>query len=897
MAMAMGEERPASPVEPDPMDDPNFDTIAFVNGLFPTEQSVQEATTMMNRVETKLRRMDARIIDTLLLQNSTAAKGHKDIDRAKKSLDELMNKITEINQKAEAAGDMSTRIYADIHALDTAKKNLASSIGIFSDWEVLSHSIEQLKVLLEKKEYAPAAKIIGAAAMLCNKFDGIAHIPQIATITQDVQLVLQQFYQRAREEMRAYLTHRAEAPVAIDVCEVVDQFGAEKRQEFINFICDLQMTEYRVLFAPNTERYGLDHADERYKWLNAHLEVNAPHLNAAIPAEWNIFEYIVEEFCCLTRLDLIAILENTRSKMDVKVLITALKKTTDFEKQLREDFCVEEQDDAEAEDDNDDDDDDGRDSRADIAPPRVKFKGVISTCFDPYLDLYMEQEDKNLGKAISDALGEESWEVEGETGSKVLSSTTDIVFYMNTVLTRCRTMSNGQPLYDLSLLFCKHMRSYCNILVGKLPSDTSKFTTKEARQICSIVNSAEYLQQKMQQLVGIFRRCIQPKWKKQVDMAPLVNEIKSNCISKGVQKLATLVRYQMDTPLQEMPKQPWDAASDSTDELTDHSVYMKQVLAILASSVPVVQASLAVELHYTLFCDILARLIATDVVKLLYKCRRINEAGAHRLLIDLATLRAALLQLPAVAAQQQLPSDTPPLTPLSPRIADDGAGSSGGATPAQSQRKPKSHYSRMVYAEIGKGEGMLKVILAPLEVMIDTFLAVNVRGTEEEFQRLLEIKGLDRAEIKLAVNQFRMRVNPPLRVSTQSTPPPALQPTPPQLPQPPQLQPPLAATAAVAAVQTPSEALAPAAEAPPQVPVMAPHAHLRSESSSQSLKKLVSATTKLGDRFRDTLRGRSSNAVAAATPSPPAAATSSPGTPQIDFASPAKQPISASFTI
>ncbi len=183
---------------------------------------------------------------------------------------------------------------------------------------------------------------------------------------------------------------------------------------------------------------------------------------------------IAEEFCISTRLAVSELLETTKATLDVVALVRAVEATIEFEKTLcgrfRESHASAHDDDM----DNDYDigtpeDEEGAGSgrfdpeairqkwkqhlqqmkreaeqrelhilqRQQVeegegnAVPTLKFKGIISSCFDPYMDLYIAQEDRNMKQMIDHLLEEETWTVPDEERNKVPFSFCLILFAFN----------------------------------------------------------------------------------------------------------------------------------------------------------------------------------------------------------------------------------------------------------------------------------------------------------------------------------------------------------------------------------------------------------------------------------------------------------------------------------
>ncbi|CAI0380651.1 unnamed protein product [Linum tenue] len=77
------------------------------------------------------------------------------------------------------------------------------------------------------------------------------------------------------------------------------------------------------------------------------------------------------------------------------------------------------------------------------------------------------------------------------------------------------------------------------------------------------------------------------------------------------------------------------------------------------------------------------------------------------------------------------------------------------------QMSSAASYSKFVSREMSKAEALLKVILSPVDSVADTYRALLPDGTPMEFQRILELKGLKKADQQTILDDFNKQ-SPPL---------------------------------------------------------------------------------------------------------------------------------------
>lgn len=98
------------------------------------------------------------------------------------------------------------------------------------------------------------------------------------------------------------------------------------------------MQEYAHLFDENQDFAWLDKIDRRYAWIKKHLLDFESKFGTIFPQDWEISERIAVQFCNVTREDLTKLMHKRRSEIDVKLLLYAIQRTSNFESLLTKRF-------------------------------------------------------------------------------------------------------------------------------------------------------------------------------------------------------------------------------------------------------------------------------------------------------------------------------------------------------------------------------------------------------------------------------------------------------------------------------------------------------------------------------------------------------------------------------
>jgi len=161
--------------------------------------------------------------------------------------------------------------------------------------------------------------------------------------------------------------------------------------------------------------------DKRYAWLKKKLIKFEEKNGAIFPAHWDLSQRVAIQFCHQTRQELLKVMGKRRQEIDVKLLLSAIQKTSSFENLLFLRFgghSIEESQDrgnpflSSSSSSHEDErnpflshNSSGPSSSSNPpvsnqlpkeTPKKIpnKFNRIITQCFDPFLYIYVESQDK-----------------------------------------------------------------------------------------------------------------------------------------------------------------------------------------------------------------------------------------------------------------------------------------------------------------------------------------------------------------------------------------------------------------------------------------------------------------------------------------------------------------------
>ncbi|XP_019506003.1 PREDICTED: vacuolar protein sorting-associated protein 53 homolog isoform X1 [Hipposideros armiger] len=763
----------------DPLDRADFNAVEYINTLFPTEQSLANIDEVVNKIRLKIRRLDDNIRTVVRGQTNVGQDGRQALEEAQKAIQQLFGKIKDIKDKAEKSEQMVKEITRDIKQLDHAKRHLTTSITTLNHLHMLAGGVDSLEAMTRRRQYGEVANLLQGVMNVLEHFHKYMGIPQIRQLSERVKAAQtelgQQILADFEEAFPSQGTKRPGGPsnVLRDACLVANILDPRIKQDIIKKFIKQHLSEYLVLFQENQDVAWLDKIDRRYAWIKRQLVDYEEKFGRMFPREWYMTERIAVEFCHITRTELAKIMRTRAKEIEVKLLLFAIQRTTNFEGFLAKRFSgctltdgtlkklespllstnpfLEDEPTPEMEELAMEKGD--LDQRKKPKAPDNPFHGIVSKCFEPHLYVYIESQDKNLGELIDRFVAD--FKAQGppkpntDEGGAVLPSCADLFVYYKKCMVQCSQLSTGEPMIALTTIFQKYLREYAwKILSGNLPKTTSssggltissllkekegseaaKFTVEELCLICSILSTAEYCLATTQQLEEKLKEKVDVSLTERINLTGEMDTF-STVISSSIQLLVQDLDAACDPALTAMSKMQWQ----NVEHVGDQSPYVTSVILHIKQNVPIIRDNLAsTRKYFTQFCIKFANSFIPKFITHLFKCKPISMVGAEQLLLDTHSLKMVLLDLPSIGSQVV--------------------------------RKAPASYTKIVVKGMTRAEMILKVVMAPHEpsvVFVDNYIKLLTDCNTETFQKILDMKGLKRSEQSSMLELFRQRLPTP----------------------------------------------------------------------------------------------------------------------------------------
>uniref|UniRef100_A0A8C3L3P3 Vacuolar protein sorting-associated protein 53 homolog n=1 Tax=Chrysolophus pictus TaxID=9089 RepID=A0A8C3L3P3_CHRPC len=582
-------------------------------------------------------------------------------------------------------------------------------------------SIDSLRAMTRRRQYGEVANLLQGVVNVLEHFNKYMGIPQIRQLSERVKAAQNELGQQIladfEEAFPSQGTKRPGGPsnVLRDACLVANVLDPRIKQEIIKKFIKQHLSEYLVLFQENQDVAWLDKIDRRYAWIKRQLVDYEEKYGRMFPQEWCMTERIAVEFCHVTRTELAKIMRTRAKEIEVKLLLFAIQRTTNFEGLLAKRFsgCTLADGTVKKpeapppstnpflEDETGTETDEIVIEKSDTDKPKKPkvpdnpFHGIVSKCFEPHLYVYIESQDKNLSELIDRFVAD--FKAQGppkpnvDEGGAVLPSCADLFVYYKKCMVQCSQLSTGEPMIALTTIFQKYLREYAWKILS-----VAFFV--HVFLVCSIF--AEFLDS---ELLDVISNSIQL----------LVQDLDAAC----------------DPALTAMSKMQWQ----NVEHVGDQSPYVTSVILHIKQNVPIIRDNLAsTRKYFTQFCIKFANSFIPKFINHLFKCKPISMVGAEQLLLDTHSLKMVLLDLPSIGSQVV--------------------------------RKAPASYTRIVVKGMTRAEMILKVVMAPHEppvVFVDNYIKLLADCSTDTFQKILDMKGLKRSEQSSMLELFRQRLPAP----------------------------------------------------------------------------------------------------------------------------------------
>lgn len=682
----------------------DYDPIDHLNALFSHPSTLTQVDQVSQTLKCHQYELDADISSLVTVQTTSDTDSVRRIQDAKAELTELFAKIEGVRERALETERAITDMTADIKRLDSTKKNLTLSMTALKRLQMLTTAYEQLRGLIQTKQYRECAHLLQAVIQLMAHFKSYRSIDQIAALSKNVADVQRELLEQICEDFEVTFAKnevQQNRTMLNEACQVMDALGDHARARLITWYCNTQLREYRRVFRGNDEAGSLDNISRRYSWFNRMLKTYDAEHALLFPSSWKVNEMLANAFCENTRDDYKGILQKSMRRADgqppdVNLLLSCLQETLDFEHSLERRFSVGE----------------SRSSMETITSgageeKRHGFSQAISEAFEPYLSIWVESQDKQLSSLIPKYRQQHIRNPEEEFNAQlVIPSSTELFHSYRVTLAQCAKLSTGSRLLELSKTFAKYLDAYAQQVLFYFLSEKTNGPSVEDAVI--ILNTADYCYTTTNQLEEKIKSRIDEDLREKVDLQNQADAF-LGVAAAAVRSLVHKTETACEPAWREMRTVPWS----KMDSVGDQSPFIYSLLQRLKDRSKEILRYLHKPQYSRAYCDNLVENLTSTYITNIVACRPISETGAEQMLLDSYVLKKGLGELATLNSE--------PGTP------------------------PNAAFVKRVQATTAKLDPILKTLQvqsSPPEGLVQAYL-IHIRDrSEANFKKILEMKGI-----------------------------------------------------------------------------------------------------------------------------------------------------------
>ncbi|OAF68279.1 Vacuolar protein sorting-associated protein 53 [Intoshia linei] len=475
----------------------NFDEVEVINKLFSDQNSLGKLDETIEKVQYRINEINVEIKSVIRQQDSVSKVGQTALNNSSVAISELVNKISEICDKASESEKAISLITKDVRHLDNCKKNIIETIKMLNQVQLVISGLDSLGKLSLTKNYNEVAKNLDGVIHVVQNFKQYRHIERVENIFDRLYQVTEQLQTDIKNDFRDDFLSKSlilePLPSEIhqrlfDQCSVINILGDVPREKFLTWLINEQLNNYRNIFACNLKESSLDCINNRYRWIKKFLIFYGKHYTPVFPPSWEICERVCKKMCEITFHDIKRMLKENESTIEIGTFIHCIKKTLEFENICNQRFS-------------------GSTFDEPMSEHFNGFSRLISSSFSDCLGIYLNSQQKALSELMLgfekslDKIATNPFTKEDEneksdalTPVNIYPSVSELFIFFKNTLQLVGSLMTHEYIHYFADMFKQFLIEYSKrVLVNRIPKSSSfsiasvGFTSTSILQ--SIVNS------------------------------------------------------------------------------------------------------------------------------------------------------------------------------------------------------------------------------------------------------------------------------------------------------------------------------------------------------------------------------------------------------------------------
>ncbi|CCG22767.1 Vps53 protein [Candida orthopsilosis Co 90-125] len=673
------------------MDSYDYDPVTHINNIFDTPEALNHLPQALSHIHQYKLQLN-REIDTLKSQYDSSIEVDDDIKQ-------LVSNIKDVKDSADATKTTIASMTSSIQTLDSCKKNLVLSMTVFKRLQMLVNVNNGLKEILSTQNYEEIYQRLGVMKELLQFFqpyksiDLINEINLMTIYTQNklVDDIFVDFEEFLKRDGRGGSKVEQNLLYGARTLEMIDE---KNKTKLLNWFHNLQLRDLKNIFSQSDEAGSIENLGRRFIYFNKVLDQVKQY--AIFPEDWNVTMDIIDEFCKITKSDLASTLQN--KKIDSATLLDNLTKTIEFEKKLNAEY-----------------------------PRENEFN--ISSVFEPYLSIWVQEQDKMLSSkfvefaATSQLPPELAKDITANIPNIAITSTELFKIY-HKLLSQILKLTNGEIIASLARLFNKYLFEYLNrILTPMLPRNDDDIAGVDAiKYLTLLLNTGDYMVGNIDELNEKLELVVSDELK---DRLPTLNsDVFLQLVNKSISALLVKLTNDYKPCWREFFNINWQ----ELDSVNDVSSYMIDIKNITIDNLKLILPLIIRDSYVRNFNDKLVELLVTTLANNLKFIKPLTTTGLEQLLLDVISLKDICLNFPHLA-----------------------------------QKEKTKSYTKFVTNHFHELESILKILMVPQNMPVENFIEsyFELIGGKSiaNFTKILNLAKIDKSKQYKYIENYKLQLS------------------------------------------------------------------------------------------------------------------------------------------
>jgi hypothetical protein len=357
-----------------------------------------------------------------------------------------------------------------------------------------------------------------------------------------------------------------------------------------------------------------------------------------------------------------------------------------------------------------------------------KFKGTLSTTFDPYFSYCLDQDHNQFMTLINRLESAEQWDITTADSTAYFKEANDLCILIQKSLTKYMKIASIPVLLDLFKEYQTRLIDYLDLIEVNLPDistnvSSQKLSADEVMTILVSSNTTSYINERLTNLIDSLKSIL-------VELGASDEQIKQFSESKAtlvenkcnqlgnltVTLLADHINSQIKSQLLKIKNVKANVSKTGLVQI--ESPYIRDVIGVLKQELSVKTEML----NFSYLCQMVAqKLFETYLGVIRHPQFKMTETIAQQLLLDLSTMRQFM-----ISGVIGLKTNTDPLSPIGDLVIPTDFKS----------------YCKLIPQLALPIENLLKVMTTPNEKLIQTYRLFYTNATHKDIEEILDLRGL-----------------------------------------------------------------------------------------------------------------------------------------------------------